>query len=245
MIYFLVGCDVMKKNNYSELGKAFLLIISYMVLIPEIIVLVFQSFNLDLRDPSINLLANVLVYVLMFLVLLFVYRKTIFKEFIDFFKNFKKYGKVSVSYWIKGLVFMLLTNSIVIIITGGIAANEAGNRASIMTFPIFSILSMTILGPFLEEMLFRKGFKHAFKKETTFLIVTSLLFGSAHLLASFAGMSFNEMLQNWTQILFIIPYGGFGYFFGKAYLETDNIFTSVLSHMCHNTLSVLIVLLGV
>lgn len=234
-----------KKNNYFELGKAFLLILSYLFIIPEIIALLFYNLNLDLHNLTINLIANVLVYVCIFILVLFVYRKTIFKEFIDFFKNFKKFSKVSLSYWVKGLVFMLLTNSIVIAITGGIAANEAGNRSNILTFPIFSVLSMAVLGPFLEEVLFHKGFKNAFKKETTFLIVTSLLFGGAHLFASFAGMNLNEMLQNWTQILFIIPYGGFGYFFGKAYLETNNIFTSVLAHMCHNTLSVLLVLIGV
>ena len=234
-----------KKNNYFELGKAFLLILSYLFIIPEIIALLFYNLNLDLHDLTINLIANVLVYVCIFILVLFVYRKTIFKEFIDFFKNFKKFSKVSLSYWVKGLVFMLLTNSIVIAITGGIAANEAGNRSNILTFPIFSVLSMAVLGPFLEEVLFRKGFKNAFKKESTFLIVTSLLFGGAHLFASFAGMNLDEMLKNWTQILFIIPYGGFGYFFGKAYLETNNIFTSVLAHMCHNTLSVLLVLIGV
>ena len=55
-----------KKNNYFELGKAFLLILSYLFIIPEIIALLFYNLNLDLHNLTINLIANVLVYVCIF-----------------------------------------------------------------------------------------------------------------------------------------------------------------------------------
>mgnify|MGYP005778505465 FL=1 len=76
------------------------------------------------------------------------------------------------------------------------------------------------------------------------MIFTSLLFGGAHLLSLFTEFNLAYIIENWTQLLFIIPYSGFGYFLGKAYLETDNIFTSIFAHMFHNTLSVLLILMA-
>jgi len=39
------------------------------------------------------------------------------------------------------------------------------------------------------------------------------------------------------EILFIIPYGSLGFFFAKAYYDTNNIYTSYLAHFFHNLLS--------
>ena len=41
------------------------------------------------------------------------------------------------------------------------------------------------------------------------------------------------------EILYIIPYGALGFFFAKAFYETDNIFSSISVHMIHNTIAVL------
>lgn len=228
----------MNKINLKKFATGLVLIVGYIFILPWLSVNIFNLLNLDLTNNFIYLLLNLSVYLISLIILLIVYRKSIFKEFKDFIKNFFSFSKIGIKYWLQGLVFMLLTNTIIIYITGGMAANEEGNRSLISLYPIFSIISMSILGPFLEELLFRKGFKEAFEDKKQFLIVSSLLFGSAHLLASLTNFE-------WTQLLFIIPYAGFGYFFGKAYLETNNIYTSTFAHMLHNTLSVIIVLIGV
>lgn len=230
----------MKAINLKKLSMGVLFILIYMFILPLVLLRLFQLFKLDVTNDLVYLALNLSVYVISFILLLIVYRKSIFKELKDFFKNFRSYGKISITYWLQGLVFMLLTNTILIALTGGIAANEEGNRVIISSSPIFAILSMSILGPFLEEMLFRKGFKEAFSNDKFFLIFSSFLFGAAHLLAAFDPAHFE-----WTQLLFLIPYAGFGYFFAKAYLQTHNIFTSTFAHMIHNTLSVIVVIFGV
>lgn len=230
----------MQAINLKKLSMGVVFIFIYMFILPLVLLRLFQLFHLDITNDIIYMALNLSVYVISFILLLIVYRKSIFKELKDFFKNFCSYGKISITYWLQGLVFMLLTNTILIALTGGIAANEEGNRVIISSTPIFAILSMSILGPFLEEMLFRKGFKEAFSNDKFFLIFSSFLFGAAHLLAAFDPTHFE-----WTQLLFIIPYTGFGYFFAKAYLQTHNIFTSTFAHMIHNTLSVIVVIFGV
>ena len=227
-----------KDIDFYKLCIAICFLIFYLVILPNIISYGLSLFHFDLTNYGVVIIANLLIYLIPFGLLLFWYRKTLGKELKEFFKNFRSYGKVSFTYWLLGLFFMAISNSIILSINGALAANEVGNREIFGAFPVFAVITMALLGPFLEEMLFRKNFREAFKNKTLFLVVSSLVFGSVHLLASIT-TDFQ-----WTQLLFIIPYGGFGYFFGKAYLETNNIFTSVFAHILHNTLSVLIVLLG-
>ena len=102
---------------------------------------------------------------------------------------------------------------------------------------------MCIIGPFIEELVFRASFRKAFKKKYTFAITTSLIFASLHVLNGFETLTITNMLENWTQFLFLLPYGSLAFFFASAYYDTDNIFTSTIAHCFHNTLSVLLVLL--
>ena len=62
----------------------------------------------------------------------------------------------------------------------------------------------------------------------------TLLFGGMHLLSA----------SSLKELLFIIPYGSLGFFFAKAYYETDNIYTSIIMHIFHNSLSIFFILLG-
>ena len=136
--------------------------------------------------------------------------------------------------------FMIFTNLLVVSLAGGIATNEEANRSMISVMPVFSVISMAIVGPFIEEVLFRKGFRKAFKNDKAFMIFTALLFGGAHLLSA---INLGTAATNPAQLLYIIPYSGLGYFFAKSYVETDTIFTSVVTHILHNSLSVFLILL--
>jgi len=97
----------------------------------------------------------------------------------------------------------------------------------------------------MEEILFRKGFKDAFKSEICFCFFTASIFGFAHVSSVLDFTSMQTFIDSIPQLLFIIPYGGIGYFFAKAYCDTDTIFTSTITHMIHNTFAVLVSLLGV
>jgi len=238
----------METVDYKKLWRGLVLILCYILIIPNCLIYIFSRFNIPIQDNSFYyILVNLLSYLISFIILLFIYWKDLKREFILYFSHFKENVKISLSTWFKALLFMFLANYTIIIFTGGIAPNESANRSIIETFPIFSCFTMIILGPFMEEMLFRKSFKDVFKSKTAFLIFTSFLFGFAHILASFDFSSFqnfcNAFVTNWKELLFIIPYGGIGYFFAKEYYETDTIFTSYMSHMFHNTFAVLISIL--
>ena len=131
---------------------------------------------------------------------------------------------------------MFIANILISSFVGGVASNEEANRTLLGAYPISSIISMVFLGPLIEEITFRASFKKAFSKWYTFAIVTALLFGTAHIQSFFITFDFRELL-------FLIPYSSLGFFFAKAFYETDNIYTSYLAHMFHNGVCVLILLL--
>lgn len=176
---------------------------------------------------------QLLVYVIMLLVLGLIYHKRLIQDF----KNFKKdYVYISFKNWIIGLGAMFIANILVSSFVGGVASNEEANRTLLGAYPISSIISMVFLGPLIEEITFRASFKKAFSKWYTFAIVTALLFGTAHIQSFFITFDFRELL-------FLIPYSSLGFFFAKAFYETDNIYTSYLAHMFHNGMCVLLLLL--
>lgn len=175
-------------------------------------------------------IAQISVYIIILIVMCLIYRKRLINDL----KTFKKeYIKVALKNWIIGLGFMLISNSIISLIVNNIAANEALNRTILTKYPISSFISMVFIGPLLEEITFRLSFKNTFKKWYTFSLATGLLFGLAHI-ANFTILEF----------LYIIPYGALGFFFAKAFYETDNIYTSYIAHMTHNLLCIIMILIS-
>lgn len=178
-------------------------------------------------------LTQILVYAILLFVLGFVYRKRLIHDF----KNFKKeYIYVALKNWIIGLGIMFICNIIVSSFAGGIATNEEANRNLLGDYPVSSFISMVFLGPLVEEITFRASFKKAFSKWYVFAIVTALLFGAAHIQTFFVTYDYQELL-------YLIPYSTLGFFFAKAFYETDNIYTSYLAHMFHNGMCVTLLLL--
>jgi len=229
----------MKQINFKNLWKALLIIIIYIFILPEIVTLGFNKMGLSLSNKTYYVIANLTIYTLILLILIMTYHKDLKNEALIFKKNWKKNLKTGFKYWILAYGFMIICNMIIISINGDIATNESANRNVINAMPYFSFISMALFGPIIEELIFRKGFKNAFNNPTFYLIVSSLLFGSGHMIALFTqGANFA-----WTQLLYIISYGGIGFFFAKAYLETDTIFTSIIMHIFHNSLAVILVLL--
>lgn len=176
---------------------------------------------------------QILVYLILFLVLALIYHKRLIHDL----KEFKKeYVFIAFKNWMIGLGAMFIANIVISSFGGGLAANEEANRNLLAMYPISSFISMVFLGPIIEEITFRASFKKAFSKWYTFAIVTSLLFGAAHIQTFFVTYDFMELL-------YLIPYSALGFFFAKAFYETDNIYTSYLAHLFHNGMCVILLLL--
>lgn len=223
----------MMKNDIKKIiisiGKG-LGIIGLYFIVQILLALLFKD-CLQSKNELISSLSQMLLYfaTLGIIALFFI------PELISNLKTFKKeYIKVAFKNWGKGFLIMFISNIFITFYIGNIASNETINRELLGSSPITSIILMFICAPLLEETVFRLNIKKRINNKLAFCITSALLFGGLHLLS----------ITNLKEILYIIPYGSLGYYFAKAYYETDNIYTSVIAHMFHNGLCILAILLG-
>ncbi len=175
----------------------------------------------------VSSLSQLGTYIIILIGLCIVYHERLIEDF----QNFKKENlKIALKYWLIGLGVMLATNLVINSIIHTIPANESANREFLAQFPLSGLLIVAIIGPITEELTFRASFKNAFKNWLPFCLVTAFFFGLAHIAE-----------PNLLELLYIIPYGALGFFFAKAFYETDNIYSSIFIHMLHNTLAVLLI----
>ena len=233
----------MNKINFKKLGKSILIVLLYLVIIPFLVSLPIAIFLKDIDNDIYITIANLAIYVINLIIVLIIYRKSLKKDWQNFWSNKKVCFKKAFKNWILGFLAMVVINLLIISLVGDIAVNESQNREILTKLPVFSIITMVFLGPVLEELVFRKNFREAFNSDKLFMICTALIFGSMHLLASLEIINWTD-IKSVMQLLYIFSYSALGYFFAKAYVETDSIFTSMICHIVHNGLSVLVILLG-
>ncbi len=183
------------------------------------------------------------VYALTFLVIFLIVRKDIIKQFKEFLKDKKKVLSKGFNYWIYGIIIMFISNLVITSIIGSIAVNEQTTEKVIFSTPFYAIPTIVFFGPFLEELVFRYGIRKSFNKKTPYIWFSGIVFGLLHVSTALDSFTISEIIKHASEFLFIIPYGALGYFFAKAYYETDNIFSSVIPHMLHNTMSVVLILI--
>ncbi len=231
-------------TDLKKFGKSLLMLFIYIVIIPGIS----YAFLINNNFEKLSFLKQNLLLLacegIVFIIVVFIFRKTLITDFKDFKTNFKSYIKIIIKYFLIGIGIMILTNFIInyIVSPGSIALNEVANRESIIKYPIYSIMALIILGPISEELIFRANFKNSIKNEKFFLIITALLFGSMHLLAYFDSMQ--SIASSWGQLLYLIPYTALGFIFGYVYLKTKNIYSAIIVHLLTNLLSLSIILLS-
>lgn len=198
------------------------------LLFPSIIPLFFTN-NVNSKEYIILVFIS---YLLLFIYFFSLYKKEILNDIKKFNKEtiFK-----TIFYFITGFIIMISFNYIInyIIIPNGISNNEIGNRNLLLNNKIIYSILLCIIIPFIEEIIFRLSLKKTIKNKYLFLIISSTIFALLHLLS-------NTKL---IELLYFIPYFILGLTFGTIYIKTNNIFSSILSHIFNNTLTVLIVLL--
>ena len=128
---------------------------------------------------------------------------------------------------------MMISNLIIVFLfLKGIAPNEEANREMLRNYPLYMIFAVTILAPICEELMFRLSFKNVFKNRLVYILFTGISFGAMHLLAN----------TSLIELLYIIPYSALGIAFSAICYDTDNIYSSIIAHIMHNTLTVLLLL---
>lgn len=202
-------------------------------------VIILKLFNIDI--DNINKTMKILILFvndcLFVILMLFIYRKTIKKDFKNYFNdNLKKHLKESFSTWLIGFGIMITSNFIITILTNGaLAQNEENVRTLIDSYPLYMAFQLVIYAPITEELIFRKSIKDITNNKLIYILTSGLIFGGLHVLTS---------LSNIQGLLYLIPYCSLGFVFAYLYHKTDNIFSTITIHSFHNTLALIIYLRG-
>lgn len=207
--------------------KGFLNVLLYL-LFPGIFISMFH--NIMNSNFSYSLF-TIFPYMILSIYYIIIYKK----DFIYYLKNFKlKYMKWILIIWIIGFILMILSNYIINykILPNNISGNEELNRTLLFNHKFTYTLLLSIIIPFLEEISFRLEFKKNIKNKYVFLILTSLLFASMHLFTT----------TKVIELIYVIPYIILGFTFSFIYYKTDNVFSSIIAHIIHNTLIVIMLL---
>ena len=233
-----------------EKGKKFikgilfsvLLFVLYYLVCPNLLAVLFRN-GLVSDNFWIQNFSFLAIYVFTLFIILLIIRKDLIEQFKTFLKEPKKVLNKGFTYWVYGIIVMIISNLIVTSILGDIAVNEQSTREILFATPIYAIPTIIFIGPFLEEIVFRYGFRKAFTKKIPYALFCAIIFGGIHVITAIDEWTITNIISHASEILFIVPYGSLGFFFAKAYYETENIFSSVIPHMLHNTLSVSLILL--
>ena len=121
------------------------------------------------------------------------------------------------------------------ILNKGLAGNEEAVRGYIDSFPLFMIFNTVIYAPVTEELAFRKSIRDVINNKWVYVLTSGLVFGALHI---------SSYITNWTDLVYLIPYGALGVSFALLYNKTDNIFSTISMHAMHNLIAVVIYLMG-
>lgn len=198
------------------------------ILFPSIIPLFFTN-NINSKEY--------IIYLFISYIFVAIYFTIIYKD--ELLNNIKKLNKKNILttliYFIIGFLLMILSNYIInyIIIPNGISNNEQGNRELLLNNKLLYGLLLSLIIPYIEEIVFRLNIKKSIKNNTIFIILSSTIFSLLHIISS----------TKLIELLYFIPYFILGLTFSITYTKTNNIFCSTISHILNNTITLLVILL--
>ena len=97
------------------------------------------------------------------------------------------------------------------------------------------IFSVSLYAPFTEELIFRKGFRDVFKNNFIYVLVSGITFGALHVIT---------YIKTPMDYVYLIPYCSLGLAFAYTYSKSNNIFSTISMHFLHNTMAIVLYLVG-
>ena len=218
--------EILKIINNKYFIFILTLLIFFLSSLLQLIPIYIFRLNISELTGNTQILLNIFSNIICMLLLIFIYRKTLFDDFKEFKSNYKNILDKAFGIWVAGLLLMAASNLIINYISPNeIANNEKSIREMISTNPYLMLISTSILAPLIEELTFRLSFRKAFSNNIVFVVLSALVFGSLHVIGS---------VNNIYDYLYLIPYCSLGFAFSYMYYKTNNIFSSISMHMIHN-----------
>ncbi len=220
-----------KKSNKKEIIWSIICVVIYIVI---------KDTNLlSLLFPSKGSITGVLL--ISFASDLIILGIAIF-DFKDIIKRdlkiFKENSKTYLKYLFPRFLKFLLIYFIVSAVCTNLLSNgqKSENQQIVDVLPIWYLISnAVIMGPILEEFIYRGIPRRFIKNKIIFIIFSAIIFGISHV---FIEENFVNALVN------MIPYSVMGGFFAYIYASTENITNNILCHIVYNSIGAFFIIIA-
>ena len=186
-----------------------------------------------IKNATVGLIFEVLFYVLIFALALYIFGKRLKRDFKEFKNNLGSYIGYIFKWW--GIMLGLsLVAAIIRMVLGGDV--ETANQAGLNSMPLWYVGPLAIIwAPFVEESIFRGGLRRFVKNDKLFIILSAVLFGLLHTIGTETGI-YNILVQS-------LQYMVMGGVMAHVYTKTNNICVNMGVHCVQNTFGVVMMIL--
>ena len=197
------------------------------------------TFNLSVAANTATIWLNFVIDLTTALVAVIILRKFIRRQWKDFMNN--KFSIVVAGCFLGfflNICSNAVGNSIVkIFVDQSQSVNQQQVESLAKSIPALMFIVTGFLAPIGEELIFRGVIFTGLRKYNRVLayVVSAFLFGFIHVMNSVFAGNIGEMIQ-------MIPYVCSGIVFAYIYESTDNIWSSILTHMTNNIFAMLVLL---
>lgn len=230
--------DSFIKKWLKKYYKYILVILLYFLYQSNFLISLLYSFGLNITSlakiiRTFIIYVNDLVYIF---ILIYMFKDEIKNGIKDFKNNKNERLTLSLICWLVGCLIMVVSTFIISLITkSDVSNNEELIRESIKVVPIYMFFTCSIVAPLFEEMVFRNALYGLIKNKYIFIITSFLSFGLLHIIGTYTSP---------LDLLYVIPYGAMGASFAYLLTKTKNITLPIMIHMLHNTILVIVQIIG-
>lgn len=138
--------------------------------------------------PFIKIALELFSNGVLILLLILLFYKDLKRDFIKLKKMKKEKLLITLDtcfrYWLIGLVIMIVSNFLINKLGISSSTNDVNVRNMLDASPILAGISVILLSPFIEEIVFRMSFKDIIKNKWLFIMISGCIFGGLHVVSS-------------------------------------------------------------
>lgn len=188
---------------------------------------------LFIENATLSIIFEILYYVLIFALVLYIFGKRLKRDFKAFKENFGTYMGYIFKWWGIMLGLSIVAAGIRLLLGGDV---ETANQAGLNSMPLWYVGPLAMIwAPFVEEGIFRGGLRRFVKNDKLFIVLSALLFGLLHTVGSETGL-YNIFIQS-------LQYMVMGGVMAHVYTKTNNICVNMGVHCVQNTFGVVMMFL--
>ncbi len=231
----------MQKKIYNLLKLIIILLIFFYI--GPLLGLIFIKIGFDISTFTYvdSAYAEVLLSIILSIILFVFYRKKLIEDYRNFKINLKE--NLKKSFMLFGiLLFVKLTASVSTSILCSVfnieflqSDNQNIVESLIGSAPMMMFISSVLLAPFVEEVIFRLGFKEVISSKKAYILTSGIVFGFIHI--------FPTDLNIVIALIQSIIYVSIGIVLAWMYEKENNIYFVIVAHALNNLLGLLAALI--